>query len=279
MGVELIINDCDGTLTDIDKESPTFIKEFKKDIQKYLGWIDNFFNKEWDAAEKLVTENPMDYGWFQGVGIIVVNSDPIIKAQTIACKLFDDRKLLLDDNERFQFLYPLFKSNYEKMPTIFKPEAKEYLWNAKLDYNTCIITNSHPDSVKKKFEYMPQHSDIKIYGDAKKFIMDRKWDGVPETIEKDGFPRPVNLRAKFYWDVLNNIMDEKKIRAEQVVVVGDIYEFDLALPEYMGMNIILLPTKNTYDFEMSVVNKSEKGYVANNLYDANNHIDEINNSL
>ena len=55
------------------------------------------------------------------------------------------------------------------------------------------------------------------------------------------------------------------LKNDQVAVVGDIYELDLLLPEYKGMNIVLLPNKNTPQFEKDNVNKSLLGYVSDSL--------------
>jgi ribonucleotide monophosphatase NagD (HAD superfamily) len=54
----------------------------------------------------------------------------------------------------------------------------------------------------------------------------------------------------------------------EVVVVGDIYELDLALPQHLGMHIGLLVRDGTPEWERMIVQSADNGFTATTLQSA-----------
>lgn len=277
MGIELVVLDFDGTVTEIKKEGKPFTSGYKDDVSAALDMELLEFRKKWKAAQRKVRRNPVEYGWeIDGIMVTHALVDPIIYTQTVAGVVMDDAGFLLDQEERKAFLKKIFEDNYPKTGAFFRQGVDDFLHIVKSAFDLCIVTNSRTNHVVDKIKELPSdHSDIPIYGNALKFIPTPDWTEVPEYVEDNGFIRPVFLRRKRYWDVLQKIMDKRNLISEQVAVVGDIYEMDLALPEYKGMNIILAPNSMTPDFEIETVNASPLGYVAKDLDAVIGHLETV----
>ena len=50
-----------------------------------------------------------------------------------------------------------------------------------------------------------------------------------------------------------------------MMVVGDIWELDLALPQYLGMQVGFMPHLTTPQFEVDVVASYNRGFLSSNL--------------
>lgn len=276
MKIELVILDFDGTLTDIDKEAVSFVDSYKTDLAERLCINKELLESKWDQAKLTIESNPSRHGWrMDGKIIAPAYADPLVMSTTIADLLIQETGRFTDDS-RGKVLDSLFKDNYCKLGIAFKDEADRFLVALKNRFSTYIVTNSGTEGVSKKVQKLPtDHTDIPIKGDAKKYILVPEWKDVPEQVERMGFNRPLFLRRQKYWDVLSNVMEERGVSAGQVAVVGDIYELDLLLPEYKGMNVVLTPRNNTPDFEVQTVSSSQKGYVARNLEEVLGHLESL----
>lgn len=275
MGIEIVILDFDGTLTDIDKEAVLAIESWKRDVGEDLGLTSEEVQKRWVSVESKIKADSKNYGWSKN-GKIVASAcaDPFVMATVTSQMLFDEEGRHLDTSERDDLLYKFFINGYEKTNTVFKSDADKFLLDLKEKFSVYIVTNSDASKVSAKIQQLPSnHSAIPIYGNAKKFNLHPDWEEVPESVERKGFGRPLFLRRKQYGGILQTIMEEKGVLPNQIAVVGDIYELDLLLPEHMGMSIILTPRDSTADFELATVSSYSKGYVAENLEKVIGHLD------
>lgn len=270
--------DFDGTLTNLEKEAFPFVKGYKKDIAKDLNVSETEFENIWYNAVSIVNKDLNKHGWeISGKIVAPSYADPFIHSMAVARVIFDKTGIFQNEEEKQNALTKYFNSNYNKLITSFKNDANEFLDSLKSLYNVCIVTNSKTDGVRNKIEKLNEnHLDIEIYGDAKKYVLDNNWNEVEETVSKDNFGRELFLRRKKYWDVLSGIMNKYNLENNQVAVVGDIYELDLLLPEYKGMNIVLLPNKDTPQFEKDNVNKSLLGYVSDSLDGTFDYLKKLN---
>ncbi|MBN1377138.1 hypothetical protein JW949_02255 [Candidatus Woesearchaeota archaeon] len=270
MNIESVVLDFDGTITDVDKESVPVVEGWKEDVGKELCFTNKEIQKRWNNAEIKIRDNPKKYGWIRGGKIIApACADPLVMATVVTQVLFDEEKKYMDLNEREELIQKrFFIKNYEKAITVFKEGTDDFLSELKKMFNVYIVTNSDTSKVSEKIkEILTNHSSIPIYGNAKKYNLNLDWKEVPESIEREGFGRPLFLQREQYWNVLQKIMQENNIESEQMAVVGDIYELDLLLPEYKEMVTILTPRDTTADFELKAVNSYSKGYVTKNLVD------------
>lgn len=267
MGLEAVILDFDGTLTDVDKEASPAVKSWAEDVGKYLGFGSDDLKRRWANAEDKIKSDLAHYGWLRNGKIIApAGADPFVLATVTTQVLFDEEKILLDNSKREVVLQEIFRNNYKKAITAFKDNADSFLTKLKEKFSVYIVTNSDTANVAKKLEQLPtNHKDIPLYGNARKYDLDLNWEEVPESVEREGFGRPLFLRRRQYWNVLQKIMQEKRISPENVVSIGDIYELDLLLPEYLSAKTILTPRESTLDCELKAVKAYKKGSIAKNL--------------
>ena len=277
MGVELVVLDFDGTLTEVDKEAVPFVDGYKTDLSKRLKIDRNKLEHQWREKKSMIEANPSQYGWVMNERIVApAYADQLVMSRTIAGLLLQENGQFRDESARNEVLDALFKGNYGKLGVAFKDEADDFLTALKGQVPTYIVTNSGTSGVADKVRQLPSdHTEVQIRGDAKKYVLVPEWDDVPESTERDGFGRPLFLQRQKYGAVLSQIMEERGFSPGQVAVVGDIYELDLLLPEHQGMNIVLTPRDSTPDFEVQAVASSQKGYVTRNLGEALYHLESL----
>lgn len=273
MGVELVVLDFDGTLTDVDQEAIPFVDGYQTDLAIKLDVSGDQLRKSWEKTKSVIELNQSQYGWVMNGQIVApAYADPLIMSRTIAGLLLKEEGIT-DENRRNEILDLLFKGNYDKLGTNFKEGADDLLKGIEDQFAGSIVTNSGTNGVTRKIQQLPtDHSIIPIYGDAKKYVLQQDWEEVPESLKKAGFGRPLFLRRQLYWKVLQKIMEERGLTPEQVAVVGDIYELDLLLPEHKGMHTILTPRHSTPEFEIDAVKSHNRGYVARDLEGVLEHL-------
>ena len=265
---KIVILDFDGTLTLVEEEAKPFLIGFKKDIANLLNKKD--IDAEWGKAEREILQNPDKYGWkYKGKIVAPANADDYALATCIGQFLLDETGGLIDKNKRDDILEQIWQHNYSKSGIVFKKEAKEVLEELIKKIPVFIITNSRPDTVINKIEKLnPQGKEkIKIFGEAQKYVIDFNFDAVPENMTINGLNRVIFLRRKKYFDVLNQIWKATFVKPEQTLVIGDIFELDLALPAVLGCNIFLIANSNTPSCEKEAVSHLFKGYVSKNIKD------------
>ncbi len=278
MGVELVVLDFDGTLTDVDQEAGPAVDGWRTDIRNELGLSASEIERKWLKAQARIEAEPAKYGWLMGSRIVApAYADPLVMARTISDLLFDEAEVYMDRPEREDILQNrFFKGNYGKISTVFKDGADEFLRGLRDKFAVCIVTNSGTSGVEKKVAQLPiDHSTIPICGDARKYVLDLSWKDVPESVEREGYGRSLFLQRQKYGAVLSELITSRGLNPEQVAVVGDIYELDLLLPEHQGMHIVLTPRDSTPAFEIEAVRTSPIGYVARNLTDVLEHLKRL----
>ncbi len=278
MGIELVVLDFDGTVTEVDKEATSAVDGWRTDIGNELELSTSEIEKEWLGAQIRIEAEPAKYGWVMGNKIVApAYADPLVMARTISELLFDQFGVYLDRPERENILQNrFFKDNYAKTGTVFKNGADHFLKEVCNKFDVCIVTNSGTGSVVKKIAQLPtKYPTIPIHGDAKKYILDLEWKEVPESVERAGYGRSLFLQRRMYAVVLSGLMADRELKPEQVAVVGDIYELDLLLPEHQGMQIVLTPRESTPAFEVEAVRTCPRGYAARNLPEVLEHLKKL----
>ena len=122
-----------------------------------------------------------------------------------------------------------------------------------------IVSNSPKDLIenilkKNGVENMP----TKIIDNAKKDFIDDSFDKVPKYLNKYF---KILLRRPCYFQILEDLRNSYEIR----LVVGDMFSMDLALPLYLGMQIVL--RKRFYTpYWAKELTKKYNGKVISNIY-------------
>ncbi len=140
-------------------------------------------------------------------------------------------------------------------------------------HDVVIVTNSRIAGVERKLAMLgDKYTSIPVVGNARKNALDLGWYGVDESIRPVGYERDVYLRRKLYWNTLTRLMRKKGLKPHNVLVIGDIYEMDLALPAQIGMRIMLAAKPSTPSFERNAVRTYQKADIVDHLPKALEHV-------
>lgn len=239
-----IILDFDGTFTDVAREAAPFVDAFRAAVFDLLG---RELPEAWDEHATRISENPGRYGWVhEGRIVAPASADPYIHTTTTAHLMFDAAGVLKDGKTRAAILQALYHHAYENTLTAFRPHAKEVLESlASSGIPTFVVTNARTDAAQKKLRTLgPAGIErIEVHGDARKFVVgepdvaDDRFARIPEQLAIPGLERPVYPRRGRYFDALASIMQRVGAKPDEVLVCGDIYELDLALPLELGMQV------------------------------------------
>jgi FMN phosphatase YigB (HAD superfamily) len=228
---EKLVLDHDGTLTDVVKNYGLYREEYGRIFTTLTGTEPERLQELMEAARSKIVTDP-SRGWLNnGVVVAPATADPYILHLTIFQEICDGLGMSVESRDNV--LNECFKRAYATTPTTFREEIGTFLNNVQGRYDTFVVTNAATDHVRNGLERIG-FSNIPVIGDARKYVVDQSWDGVPLLVQPDGFPRPVMLRRKDYSEVLAGI----GASPEDTTVVGDIYELDLALPDHLEMKIV-----------------------------------------
>ena len=270
---ELVILDFDGTFTDVEKEAGPFFAAYKADAQARLG-IDDF-EEAWERCQAKVAADPAHYGWSYGGHIVAPgNADPYLRATVILNMILDERGLLPDPVARRELLQSLYHANYPKADTVFRPHAKQVV-EALLASGvpTVVVTNSETSAVEAKLDRLHPvgRERLRVCGDAKKYIVcdldppDPRFEAVPAEVTVPGLRRPILTRRGHYYQQLRALWDELNVEPRRTLVVGDIYELDLALPGKLGTDVHLVLKEMTEAYERAAIERCARGELSPGL--------------
>src|SRR5439155_9674811 len=93
------------------------------------------------------------------------------------------------------------------------------------------------------------------------------WTAAPDELAMPGLDRPVLLRRREYHDILRAILDEAGRTFAELVVVGDIFELDLAMPLSLGARVGLVSSARTPDYERAFVTSHPRAALIENPAD------------
>ncbi len=267
--IDTLILDFDGTLTNIEEETKPYIEGYRQGLARELGFGQREIETYWNEARNKNLKNPEKYAWqLDGIPVASATSDPILICYSITDEIFAMAGKTLSQNERRDLFGKLFLENRPKMGHIFKEGADKFLSEVYDLFNgrVYIVTNNSTDNVTNRIRHLPSdHSRIQILGRANKYVVNINFKELPETINIPGLERPVYLRRQHYYKTLDKIIQEQSTEASKIVVIGDIWELDLALPQYLGMCVGLTPGLTTPKYEKDMVANYQRGFLADNL--------------
>lgn len=272
MRFDCVLIDFDGTFTLAEQEGAPFTDAYQADLASRLG---RDIGREWQECEATVRARPTEFGWlFQGKLVAPGNADPYIRATTIARMLMDRFDAYQEPAEREQALSELYGRSYESSATVFRPGAKQSLERLlATGLPIFVVTNSGTEAVTRKVESLLPNASVRptVRGNAKKAFIeppdvpDATFAALPETQSLPGLPRPVYLRRGRYYEVLRRIWNETGTAPERTLLVGDIYELDLAMPLHLGVAIHLIVGGTTPEYEQRFVSAEARGGVSPDL--------------
>ena len=257
MPPQTVILDFDGTCTDVEQEAQGFLTAYKQDLAQRLGR--DSLDDAWAAAEAEVLAHPHRHGMVMDGSLVAPPVDLYLLATAVSAVLAPD----LDDATT----EALFRDNYRFTTCCFKPETKAVLEQLVAGpWDLHIVTNSEPTAVGEKLDALaPAGRDaIQLHGNARKFLVadpvthaGHAWfERVPEEIRVDQWDRQVLPRRGHYFDALASIWSATETTPEQTLVIGDVYELDLALPAALGCGVHLVESPRTLAYERAAVREA-----------------------
>ena len=254
--VRCVVVDFDGTFTDIETEARPFEPAFIDSVSDLLG---RDVSTEWSVARRLIEESPEKFGWvYDGKIVAPATADPYLVCTATVQAVLDRAGILKSPAHRTEITQALYGLAYTKTQTAFKHDARKVLASLlEGGVPTFVVTNSKTDAVARKLDglALPHSERLGTRGEAKKFWVvapepsDARFDALPETLSVASLPRAIYVRRGKYYEALRRIWQESETTPESTLVVGDIFELDLALPAALGAKVVLVERPNTLAYE------------------------------
>jgi hypothetical protein len=274
----MLILDFDGTLTDAEEEGHPFRLGYLEDLATIVGQPLADVTALCDSFTESMMAERDRHGWmFDGHLVAPAAVDPYLRVMPVARMLLDHFGVIPDESTRSRLLDGiLYKYNYPKSEICFRKGAYEFL-SGRQGTDTWIVTNSATDPVRNKVRALATQVGAdgsldwlveRVFGFGKKYVIDPSFDTLPEAMDLPGLGRPVLLRRKCYYELLETLRDQASCAWEDVVVVGDIFELDLCVPLHMGGRVGLLANDFTPPYEQAFLSAHERGTVLHSLEEA-----------
>jgi phosphoglycolate phosphatase-like HAD superfamily hydrolase len=275
--MRVLVLDFDGTMTDAEREGAPFIRGYLDDLAQLTGAREPAPRARLDAIAAMLDAAmlaaPAEHGYpWNGKLVAPASVDPYLRMVPIANAILDEWKAFADPIDRARLHQILFRYNYEKTRAApcFREGAGELL-AALAGTETFVVTNSDTDVVRGKIETLDGGSGRltwlvpRVHGYAQKFEVDETWTDGPADLHLPGLARPVLTRRRRYHDRLRALLDGAGATWDDLTLVGDIFELDLALPLAMGARVGLVASPRTPAYEVDFVRASGRGRVIERL--------------
>jgi hypothetical protein len=270
----VLVLDFDGTMTDAEAEGRPFRDGYLEDLCTLVGRSGGDAEVEAIAVrvetELAVAPEKHPFLWMERA-VAPATVDPYLRMVPIARAILDHFGVMKDPVDRGRLLGSiLYKYNYAKTlgHPVFRPGAGELL-RGLAGRDTWIVTNSDTHAVAGKVAMLDREGlawlESRVRGHARKFDVDDAWTGADRELALPGLDRPVLLRRRMYHAILSTILDAAGATFADLVVVGDIFELDLAMPLAMGARVGLVASARTPSYERAFVSNHPRGRVIEHL--------------
>ncbi|MFT3693350.1 MAG: HAD family hydrolase [Kofleriaceae bacterium] len=269
MAIRYVILDFDGTCTQIEKIQERFIENYRFGVGAKAD--------DWDRALKTVRKAAPTAGWtlFDAPSTAPANADPYILT-------FEAARLLQREGAIGAIDPMLFGKAYALNQAPFRPELVEVLVGLlKKKINVAFVSNSSTDKVSARLdELMVKHAaerkKIHVIGNAAKMMVGElplgstvgddaraKFEALAPSIAVKGVNRPIYQRRASYMKAICDVFTEYKATGfpiDELLVCGDIWELDLAMPKALGAHVHLITRSKPFDtnkYELAQMGKGE----------------------
>ncbi|MBI5370303.1 hypothetical protein HZA85_03890 [Candidatus Uhrbacteria bacterium] len=281
----MLVLDFDGNLTDVEQEAGPFTTGYLADLATLLDKPVDAVQSLADQAYRDIAGDPATHGWrFGGKLMAPATVDPYLRMTAIASQLLGQTGNFPDGFiDRLGSL--LFRHHYRNTKDVLKPSTLWMLLEAyRLKMNVWVVTNSGTSAVQGKIGRAldagsPEDCPIvnwwtpRVIGDARKFDPSDnpeagvKWPYKDSYFRFRGFPRDTVIKRPHYFKVLDSLRHQlgesthEFLDWAQVMVVGDIFELDLALPLWLGCHVGLMVNEHTPPWEVDLLTSNPNGRI------------------
>jgi len=268
----VLVLDFDGTMTDAEAEGRPFRDGYLDDLCALVGRpakdAEVLALAEAIEAELALAPAAHPFLWL-GRAVAPATVDPYLRMVPIAHRILDRFGAIPGPEDRARLLgNVLYRYNYAKTlgRPVFRAGAGDVL-RALAGSHAWIVTNSDTHAVAGKITALDREAPgvawlaARVRGQARKFDVDDAWTGAPGELAVPGLSRPVLLRRRAYHDILRELLEAAGAAWAELVVIGDIFELDLALPLALGARIGLVASAHTPPYERAFVEAHPRGRV------------------
>jgi hypothetical protein len=274
----VLVLDFDGTMTDAEAEGRPFRDGYLDDLCALVGRPagDPEVLGIATTVETELLQSPEAHPFlWMSRAVAPATVDPYLRMVPIAHRILDHFGVIPGAIDRGRLLgNVLYKYNYAKTlgHPVFRAGAGEVLRTV-AGTDTWIVTNSDTHAVAGKVAALDrQVSGVawltsRVRGMARKFDVDDTWTGAEAELAVPGLDRPVLLRRHAYHDILKTILDAAGATFADLVVIGDIFELDLAMPLSLGARVGLVSSVRTPGYERAFVTNHPRARMIEDLAD------------
>jgi hypothetical protein len=272
----VLVLDFDGTMTDAEAEGRPFRDGYLDDLCALVGRpaLDPEILAIAAEVEAELAAAPASHPFlWMGRAVAPATVDPYLRMVPIAHRILDRFDALHGALDRGRLLGGvLYKYNYAKTlgHPVFRPGAGEVLKRL-AESEAWIVTNSDTHAVAGKVAALDRETPgvawltSRVRGYARKFEVDDTWTAVAPELTLPGLDRPVLLRRRAYHDILAQLLADAGATFADLVVIGDIFELDLAMPLALGARVGLVVSPYTPAYERAFVAAHPRGCVIEDL--------------
>lgn len=260
----VLVLDFDGTMTDAEAEGRPFRDGYLDDLCALVGRpaADPEVLAIAEDVEAELARAPEAHPFlWMGRAVAPATVDPYLRMVPIAHRILDRFGVMPNALDRGRLLgNVLYKYNYAKTlgHPVFRPGAGELL-RALGGTQTWVVTNSDTHAVAGKIAALDREVPgvawlaSRVRGHARKFDVEDDWHGADAELDVPGLTRPVLLRRHAYHTILRALLDGVGATFADLVVIGDIFELDLAMPLALGARVGLIASPRTPGYERAFV--------------------------
>lgn len=259
IGKRLTVLDFDGTCTNAEVEGIGFVNAVITELVRITGSNEARIRAAYEGVEERILRNPEQHGWaVNGIIVAPATVDPYLRSKPIVREILETHGMTRSEIDRIvdELNGPRYNEFYQKSGVCLRPKLGDALMRlaAEPDHAVVIITNAGIEAVKRKLATLTgvdatMIESIPVMGGAKKFIVGDLPNAQSE-LRIPGLNRPVFCNRPFYFNALNHARTMAGVDDWQnVTVVGDIFELDLALPHALGCKTGLAANSHTPRYE------------------------------
>lgn len=284
-GVKLIVADFDGTFTRSEAaggEWEEFLPAFAAALGDETGKDPGKLEAAIRATLGMVDNPETDVWMFGGYAVASALSDMYLKitraARVALIAMWIEEEEGVDEGYLDAVLGKSFVAAYPQVQPVFRHGADELVQLMAADKRVVVVTNSGTDAVRQKLGMLQGGDELqdRVMGNAKKYVITPDQEGEEEFLSKllspelqiPGLERPVLLHRGHYIDIIAQAMaNQGGMGFSEVLVFGDNFELDLAVPLELGARVILVANSLTQQYEIDFVQNHPRGQVVHGLPD------------
>jgi len=267
--------DFDGTLTDITREAIPVRQEFIGRVAPIIGLDSDQLEQRVCAYEERLKQDPGTFGWtVNGHLVALSNADPYILPLEAVRFMMQEMGGYGSSHDEIQTrLHGIFDECFAAVGdhVVFREGIEQFLF-AMRDQPAYIVTGSKTQIVQAKIATLGNGFGWlfpRIRGDAQKYTLSEQIPGVPETFVISGYDRPLYIRRPIYYQYLAAILEGCHCKWDEMLVVGDNFETDGALPYALGAGFSLMSRKSSLQHEVDFLRtQAPRGTVISTLEEA-----------